>query len=93
MLQVNEYFDGNVKSIGLNNVDGKSTVGVIAPGEYEFGTSTKEYMHIVSGNLEALLPNTTEWKRFKKGEHFIVECCAKFKVRATSDVAYLCIYE
>ena len=93
MLQVNEYFDGNVKSIGLKNQDGKATVGVIAPGEYEFGTSTKEYMNIVSGTLEALLPNETEWKKFNKGETFIVECCNKFKVRATSDVAYVCIYE
>jgi len=93
MLQVNEYFEGKVKSIGLLNGDGKATVGVIAPGEYEFGTNTKEYMHMVSGNLEALLPNETEWKKFKKGEVFIVECCSKFTVRATSDVAYLCIYE
>jgi purine/pyrimidine-nucleoside phosphorylase len=93
MLQVNEYFDGKVKSIGLQNQDGKSTVGVIAPGEYEFGTSTKEYMNIVSGTIEALLPEEKEWKKFKKGEMFIVPCCSKFKVRATSDVAYLCIYE
>lgn len=93
MLQVNEYFEGHVKSIALHNQDGKATVGVIAPGEYEFGTSTKEYMHIVSGTIEAMLPEQTEWKKFIKGDMFTVACCSKFKVRATSDVAYLCIYE
>lgn len=93
MLQVNEYFDGNVKSIGVTNIDGKATVGVIAPGEYEFGTATKEYMHIVSGVLEALLPESTEWKAYTKGQVFIVESGKKFKVRATQEAAYLCIYE
>jgi len=93
MLEVNEYFDGKVKSIALKNGDGKATTGVMAPGEYEFGTSTKEYMHVVSGVLEVQLPGETEFKKYTNGQMFEVECCAKFNVRCTSDVAYLCIYE
>ena len=42
MLQVNEYFSGNVKSIGFDNADQRATVGVMAPGEYEFGTGAPE---------------------------------------------------
>ena len=43
MLTVNEYFDGKVKSIGLNNASGKNTVGVMDIGKYEFGTSPVQY--------------------------------------------------
>ena len=42
MIEVNEYFDGNVKSFAVNSDAGKKTVGVMKPGEYEFDTQTKE---------------------------------------------------
>lgn len=93
MFNVNEYFDGRVKSIGFDSADGKATIGVMAVGEYEFGTATKEYMSITSGYLDVLLPEATEWKRYTKGETFIVEKDQKFKVKTDVETAYLCIYE
>lgn len=39
MFKVNEYFDGNVASIAFATPEGPATVGVMAVGEYEFGTS------------------------------------------------------
>lgn len=93
MLKVNEYFDGKVKSIALENVEGVSTVGVISAGEYEFGTGTVEYMTVVSGALDVLLPGATAWKLFGKGETFIVDKGQKFKVKAQEPTAYLCIYK
>ena len=53
-MQVNEYFDGNVKSIGFENSEGRATAGVMAVGDYEFGTSENELMKIVSGSLQAV---------------------------------------
>ncbi len=93
MLKVNEYFDGKVKSIALENNEGKATAGVMAPGEYEFGTSTKEYMHIVSGILDVKLPGEADFKKYSKGEMFEVESGVKFNVSCSEDVAYLCFYE
>lgn len=51
MFKVNEYFDGTVKSIAFDMVEGPATVGVMAPGEYEFGTSQLEVMHVIAGSL------------------------------------------
>ena len=51
MLQVNEYFSGNVKSIGFDLADQRATVGVMAPGEYEFGTGAPELMVVIRGAL------------------------------------------
>ncbi|MCV2402210.1 pyrimidine/purine nucleoside phosphorylase [Marinomonas sp. C2222] len=92
-LTVNSYFDNQVKSIGLTNSQGVSTVGVMAVGEYEFGTSQKEYMTVVSGCLEILLPEQTEWQRFENGETFIVEANKSFQVKVAETTAYLCRYE
>ena len=42
MFKTNEYFNGNVKSIAFITKEGPATIGVMAIGEYEFGTSTVE---------------------------------------------------
>jgi hypothetical protein len=93
MLTVNEYFDGKVKSLGLNNTTGKNTVGVMDIGDYEFGTSTVEYMTVVSGALNVLLPDAKDWKVFKAGETFIVPANCKFQLKVSEQTAYLCRYE
>ena len=56
MISVNEYFDARVKSLGYTTTTGKSTVGVMEEGEYEFGTSTHETMIVIEGELITLLP-------------------------------------
>ena len=93
MFDVNEYFEGKVKSIAFQTETLPATVGVMAPGEYEFGTSQKETMTVVSGALTIQSPDSTEWKTFKQGESFIVEANVKFGVQVTVETAYLCTYE
>ena len=92
MLDTNEYFDGNVKSIGFKTSTLPATVGVMEIGEYEFGTSEKETMTVVSGALTVMLPNTSEWKTFNQGDNFIVEANEKFQLKVNVATAYLCVY-
>lgn len=92
MITENQYFDGNVKSLGYETSDGKSTVGIINPGEYTFGTAQKEIMQVIEGELEALLPEATEWQSFKAGNKFEVSANSSFKVKTTVQTAYLCQY-
>jgi purine/pyrimidine-nucleoside phosphorylase len=93
MFKTNEYFDGKVKSVAFTTADGPATIGVMAPGEYEFGTSTVEYMTVVSGKLTLLLPGETEWKTFKPFETFLVPKDAKFRLDIREESAYLCLYK
>lgn len=93
MLKVNEYFDGKVKSIGFQTATLPATVGVMAPGDYEFGTSQKEVMTVVSGALTVKLPGAAEWKTFNAGDAFIVAANEKFQLKVAVDTAYLCTYE
>ncbi len=92
MFKVNEYFDGNVKSIAFKTPECPATVGVMAPGEYEFGTSTVEYVTVVSGMMTVQLPGETEWKEYKPYDTFIVAKDKKFRLRIKSDSAYVCLY-
>lgn len=93
MFKTNEYFEGRVKSIAFVTAEGPATVGVMAKGEYEFGTSTVEYMTVTSGLLKVKLPGSSEWKDFVKGETFIVEANQKFQLIVPSDSSYLCLYK
>jgi len=93
MFKTNEYFDGKVKSIAFNSVDGPATIGAMAPGEYEFGTSTPEVMTVISGALEIKLPGADTWRTFGAGETFKVEKDKKFGVRVAKESAYLCLYK
>jgi hypothetical protein len=93
MISVNEYFNGTVKSLGYTSATGKSTVGVMEAGEYEFGTSTHETMMVIEGELIAQMPNATTWKSYKAGEKFEVEANTKFKVKSVGQTSYLCTYK
>jgi len=92
MFQVNEYFDGHVKSLGLENSEGKATVGVMAPGEYEFNTSCLEIMQVVSGVMHVQLPASGAWQTFVAGETFEVPANQSFAVKVEEQTAYLCLY-
>lgn len=93
MFKTNQYFDGNVMSMAFENEEGRATVGIMAPGEYVFGTSTIEYMTVISGEMTVQLPGSREWKIFKPYETFIVEKDSKFKLVIKSESAYKCIYK
>jgi uncharacterized protein YaiE (UPF0345 family) len=92
MFKVNEYFDGKVKSLAFTAAEGPATIGVMAPGEYEFGTSRVEIMTVVSGALTVRLPGGEAWKDFRAGEGFTVEAGKKFQLKVAADAAYLCLY-
>jgi purine/pyrimidine-nucleoside phosphorylase len=92
MFKTNEYFDGKVKSIAFTTAEGPATVGVMAPGEYEFGTSCVEFMTVVSGLLTVCLPDSDTWQDFGPGTTFKVDANKKFRLKVGVDTAYLCLY-
>ncbi len=93
MFKVNNYFDGKVASIAFQTDTLPATVGVMAVGEYEFGTSQKETLTVVSGALTVKLPDADEWQTFVNNQSFVVESDKKFQLKVTVETAYLCTYE
>ncbi|GGK06243.1 pyrimidine/purine nucleoside phosphorylase [Pseudomonas matsuisoli] len=92
MFKVNEYFDGTVKSIAFSTANGPATIGAMAVGEYEFGTSQHEIMHVVSGALTVKLPGSDDWTTYDAGSRFEVPANSKFQVKVDIETAYLCEY-
>ncbi len=93
MFKVNSYFEGKVQSQGFENSKGKFTSGIMAQGEYEFGTSTKEWMTLISGAWKIKLPGSEVFVEYVEGSTFEVEANQKFQLEVAEDSAYLCRYE
>ena len=92
MFKVNEYFDGKVVSLAFQTETLPATVGVVAAGAYEFGTSQFETMSVISGEMTVKLPDANDWQTFTAGQSFTVEADQKFSAKIAVDTAYLCTY-
>ena len=89
----NMYFDGKVVSRTVLFADGsKKTLGVMQPGDYEFGTSQPEVMEIIAGELDVLLPGSGTWQHFSAGSSFDVPANASFKLKVSELTDYCCSY-
>jgi hypothetical protein len=92
LFKINTYFDGKVMSLAFHPEEGPATVGVLAPGEYEFGTESVEIMSVVAGRLTVQLPGEVAWKDCLPGDSFTVQANEKFRLRVAEESAYLCRY-
>ena len=93
MFNTNQYFDGKVVSIAFQTETLPATIGVMAPGEYEFDTARKETMTVVTGSLTVSLPGSDDWQIYEPGDSFVVAAGEVFQLRVAVDSAYLCTYE
>mgnify|MGYP001229644137 CR=1 FL=1 len=92
MIKENTYFDGGVKSLGFTQQDGDSSVGVMASGEYTFGTGAPEKMTVVKGALTIKRTDEEQWTTFVAGQAFEVVGDSSFDVKVEEPTAYLCEY-
>ncbi|MEZ5177637.1 MAG: pyrimidine/purine nucleoside phosphorylase [Acidimicrobiales bacterium] len=91
-LTHNTYFDDAVQSIGFERDDARASVGVMAAGEYHFGTDAPERMTVVQGELVVRLPGAEGWQSFAAGTSFEVPGSSGFDLQAAAPTAYLCEY-
>lgn len=89
----NIYYDGKVTSRTLVFADGsKKTLGILLPGDYEFGTEAAEIMEMLAGDVDVLLPGEREWKTIAVGETFEVPANSKFGIKVKTVADYCCSY-
>ncbi len=90
----NIYFEGKVTSRTVLFPDGsRKTLGIMLPGEYEFGTDAKEIMEVLSGKAEIKLPGSEEWRLYEDGSSFEVPANSKFQLKILRPLDYCCSYE
>jgi uncharacterized protein YaiE (UPF0345 family) len=91
--KANVYFEGKVTSRTVLFADGeKKTLGIMMPGEYEFGTGKKERMEILAGLLDVKLPGKNEWTTFSAGQSFDVPANSRFGLVVRELTDYCCSY-
>ena len=91
---ITAFDDGRrrVVHVAFDMTAGPATIGVMAAGEYEFGTSQLEIMHVVAGALTVKLPGSDEWQEYASGSQFTVPANSKFQLKVAQDTASLCEY-
>lgn len=92
-MKVNEYFNGQVKSLGFSNSTGNATVGVMEAGEYEFSTGAPEIMTLISGKWAIRLPDSKDFKNFAVGIAVPIPANCKFFLRIAEESAYHCQFK
>lgn len=93
MKKANVYYDGKVTSRTVLFGDGtKKTLGILMPGEYEFGTGDSERMEVLSGFIRALLPGSDTWTVYREGESFFVPANSSFRMVIEQVTDYCCSY-
>lgn len=91
--KANIYFEGKVTSRTFYLESGeKKTLGIMLPGEYEFGTAEKELMEISAGNMDVLLTDATDWINIVGGTSFEVPANSKFRLVVKEVTDYCCSY-
>lgn len=91
--KANVYFDGKVTSRTVRFSDGsEKTLGFMLPGEYTFNTGLAELMEILAGDLEVLLPGSSNWQVFQGGQSFNVRANSSFALKIHSGTDYCCSF-
>ena len=91
--KANIYFGGNVTSRSVLFADGtKKTLGIMMPGEYEFGTEAAELMEIIAGECEVKLKDSTEWNTYTENTSFNVPANSSFDIKVKVITDYCCSF-
>ncbi|MCH2176375.1 MAG: pyrimidine/purine nucleoside phosphorylase [Lentisphaeria bacterium] len=91
--RANVYFDGKVTSRIIKFADGShKTLGIMMPGDYEFGTLEAELMEILAGEVAIKLQGEDNWTTYKEGQSFNVEANSKFSIQVKELTDYCCSY-
>lgn len=93
VVPANVYFGGQVTSRTVRLADGtEKTLGLMQPGEYEFGTDKPELMEITAGRVAVQLGGATDWQQYAGGDSFSVPGDSRFKIKAIELADYVCSY-
>jgi len=91
--KANIYFEGKVTSRTVICENGtKKTLGIMLPGEYEFGTTEHEIIHVLGGSMAVKLPGADAWQTFAEGDTFEVAAKQTFQLKISEAADYCCSY-
>lgn len=93
MYELKKYHGDRVQSLTYDNDEVAFSVGIISPGEYQFGAIKKEIFTVTSGQISLWTEDSDEWNVFSVGETFSVPDHKNFKLGVEHISSYICFYE
>lgn len=91
--KANLYYEGKVSSRTIYTESGeRKTLGIILPGEYQFGTGAEELMEVLGGEMEVMRANENTYTLYKEGMSFVVPANSSFKTIVKGYADYCCSY-
>lgn len=92
MIGLNEYFGGQIKSLGAEYRGQAFTTGIMMPGEYKVDTSKEESITVSLGEMTLRLPEAA-WQNLKQGQTTVIPAGITFELKIKEPVAYVCLYK
>jgi uncharacterized protein YaiE (UPF0345 family) len=94
VTKANVYFDGKVVSHTLLSANGgKTTLGLIFPGKFHFGTDKAERMEIVAGACSVKLDGADSTQSYAAGATFEIPAKSGFDIEVASGLCeYICTF-
>ena len=93
MYQLRKCHGERVQSLTYGDENQEFSVGIIAPGEYEFGAIKKEVTTVTLGEINVWVEGNNSWKTYTKNETFSTPEHKNFKFKVDKVSSYICIYE
>ena len=93
MFELRKYHGDKVMSLTYDDAEQSFSVGIIAPGEYQFGALKKEVFTVTSGKIGFWVEDAEGWTTCNVGENFIVPEQKNFKLTVIETSSYICFYE
>lgn len=91
MINVNEYFEGRIKSLGFELKGTPYTAGVVLPGEYTIDTEKEEHITATMGEFE-IRPPGSDWKTLAIGDTIVIPSNTSFELTLKEPASYICMY-
>jgi len=93
MFELRKYHGDRVMSLTYEDENENFSVGIISPGEYEFGSIKSEKYVVTSGEISCWVEGFNKWVAYRKNETFRVSIRKNFKLSVKKTSTYLCYYE
>lgn len=92
VYELRKYHGDRVQSLTYDDNMVSFSVGIISPGEYQFGSMKEEIFKVNFGAISAWTEGDKDWKTYKVGETFIIPASKNFSLKVEETSAYICHY-
>ncbi len=93
MFQLKKYHGERVQSLTYDDGEKPFSVGIITPGEYEFGAIKKEITTVTSGKINVWVEGEEQWQAYSAFGEFTIPEHKNFKFKVSETSSYICFYE